>query len=432
MCSGRDNKAQATTVGLPCLKRPPGAITKASSLSRPKAVAVETPEAVPIKTPVKETPSRLFAVSSRSFICPGSMEPSAWQESADVLPPGDAPPRSDDEGEDGAPLVGAEPVTLKAYGSGPYTIAHDVGDDVSVASDGSYEESLNRCAKGLQRSAQETRLALKAESKSMDRHSEARWANDKMLVALKSARDQCSVVAADFEPTSPRRPTFGEASSWKRPSQEVAGAPSRKLIETSATQVMDPVSVMDPISPRSQTVAPLTPASDAHDHHEEEEELESSADEDVDVRYERHNVADVVSRVRDNMRKEGIEQPGSHQRQKGWLRPTLVNPAVEERKKLSAHSAEVRNFQDAMRTKFDRIRAEAGTDLPQSAPRFLQTTDPAHAVRDAVLRYHTQCEEIGRIYAEPGDAHDYDENMQDRDRKRLQHFVRDLGDISRR
>lgn len=144
---------------------------------------------------------------------------------------------------------------------------------------------------------------------------------------------------------------------------------------------------------------------------------DDSGDDGVRARYEKHQVSQKARDLRNMMKEEGIAPPDATL--KGPHGKRSVQDSRQHAEK--AYMAEIQNYQDDMRWKFEAIGIQTAKN-----EEFVATASPAAAVRDAVGKYHGHCQVMGKFYAMPGDAN-LDHYWLDREQKeKLVHYQRDL------
>lgn len=129
----------------------------------------------------------------------------------------------------------------------------------------------------------------------------------------------------------------------------------------------------------------------------------------VDRAYEEFGLRD-INRVRQQLEAQGrlLPEPPQETQQererrlrrekRGSHKLSDTQQKVEAYKQLM--TSEVSAYQDMMR---DRLRSIGVPDADTQS--FKETLSPAEAVKDAVLKYHTHCEDLGKFYAfSPTDA----------------------------
>lgn len=103
------------------------------------------------------------------------------------------------------------------------------------------------------------------------------------------------------------------------------------------------------------------------------DDSEASEGEQIDRQYQRQRVPERIGAIRRRQR--------------------AVHVSQDHGKKAQA----IEGYQDLMRSKFERIGVDSACDED-----FDSTSNPVHAVVDAVARYHSHCAVLGEYYAVPG------------------------------
>jgi len=142
---------------------------------------------------------------------------------------------------------------------------------------------------------------------------------------------------------------------------------------------------------------------------EEPSDGDSDNDEKITAKYNKKMCHEKATMLRERMKDDGYTAAQGHPGKRGKQQ---TNPHVDD-------------FFSNMHMKLQdmNIKADEAEKVTKS---FKKTVDPAEAVRDAVGKYYRQCEEIGILPPVPGRAVSSNDGLDHTQRKKLQHYIKDL------
>lgn len=250
-------------------------------------------------------------------------------------------------------------------------------------------------------------LALK-QSAAKARHQCSGGTDQAVLASLSATEHNCALLAHRNE-----KPAAGHAA--EHGNSEITPPPSwRANMNPHAA----PKAALRPAVASIRT--PTEPAG-IHKHGTAGNLSDSEGDESdfggVDNRYKTQKVHTVIQNLRERMIEQGIQPPSAEQSKAQQSRCAALRR--KEQHPAPQHRAEVQIYQAVMRSKFEAIGvSEAQKDV------FVDTACPSEAVTDALMKYHTHCRTMNRIYAMPGEQADSGLGVEDR--SKLDHYVKDL------
>lgn len=224
---------------------------------------------------------------------------------------------------------------------------------------------LNECARDLQESAKAKWARLQNEGTPVQ--SRSREVRQNVLASLRVQSKDCESFIAELEARN--------LDPVRNPVHHLRPGASRPTAVHSSAAVDDPGSPMLRAKNLRQFLS-----------------MENNADEDlVDERYERLHVPAMVEQMRNIMHEEGGCPPPKR------LSPRRIEQDRLTRAQMNWKAKEIERYQDGMRLKLQ--GTGAAPEVHEQA--FSPTSSSAAAVREAMMRYHAHCQDVGIRYPQP-------------------------------
>jgi len=144
------------------------------------------------------------------------------------------------------------------------------------------------------------------------------------------------------------------------------------------------------------------------------------ADEDED--YDSEDEGQMLARYAQRCNTEIAENLRSVLLQSGHQIPSMPSGPSNEETKAQVSEAvrqEILEYQQTIQDRLNRLGASST---------MRKTDDPSEAVKDALLRYHTTCDKLGKLYAFEKPKEDLAPDWMDR--RQIARYVRDLKDLN--